>query len=89
MKETIEYLLKMVVSYPEQLIVNRITKDNLTILEIIVDPADMGKIIGKQGKVIKAIRTIVNAATIRDKNRTVVEIREGKKRSSSLPIINL
>ena len=53
--------------------------NNVTVLEIVADPADIGKIIGKQGRVIKAIRAIVNAATIKEKNKTIIEIREGRE----------
>lgn len=78
MKEVIDYLLKMLVDFPDSLNINTIKLNNVTVLEIVADPADIGKIIGKQGRVIKAIRTIVNAATIKEKTKTVIEIREGE-----------
>lgn len=77
MKDTIEFLLKEIVSFPEFVKINEINKENLSILEINVDSTDVGKIIGKQGKVIKAIRTIVKAATIKDKKKTIIKILEG------------
>ena len=83
MKEVIDYLLKMLVDFPDSLNINTIKLNNVTVLEIVADPADIGKIIGKQGRVIKAIRTIVNAATIKEKTKTVIEIREGG--GSNLP----
>ena len=83
MKEVIDYLLKMLVDFPDSLNINTIKLNNVTVLEIVADPADIGKIIGKQGRVIKAIRTIVNAATIKEKTKTVIEIREGKRNSLS------
>ena len=79
MKEVIDYLLKMLVDFPDSLKINTMKLNNVTVLEIVADPADIGKIIGKQGRVIKAIRAIVNAATIKEKNRTIIEVREGKE----------
>ncbi len=68
----------MLVDYPDKIKINTTQLDNVTFLEIVADPADIGKIIGKQGKVIKAIRTIVNAATIKEKTKTIIDIREEK-----------
>jgi predicted RNA-binding protein YlqC (UPF0109 family) len=48
-------------------------------LQITADSADLGKIIGKQGRVIKSIRTVINAATIKEKKRTIIEISEEVK----------
>jgi predicted RNA-binding protein YlqC (UPF0109 family) len=79
LKEVIKYLLEMLVDFPDKLKISTIQLDNVTVLRIAADPADIGKIIGKQGRVIKAIRTIVNAATIKEKNKTVIEIIEDKE----------
>ena len=76
MKENIEYLAKSIVDFPDQVKVSKIEGEIVTVLEIRVDPNDIGKIIGKQGRVIKAIRTIAKAATIKDNKRTVIEIVE-------------
>lgn len=76
MKNTLEFLLKEIVNFPEFVGINEINTENLNILEINVDSADVGKIIGKQGKVIKAIRTIVKAATIKDNKKTIIKILE-------------
>lgn len=81
MKEVIDYLLKMLVDFPDSLNINTIKLNNVTVLEIVADPSDIGKIIGKQGRAIKAIRTIVNAATIKEKTKTVIEIREGERKN--------
>lgn len=78
LKEVVNYLLKMLVDFPDKLKINTIKLNNVTILKITADPADIGKIIGKQGRVIKAIRTITNAATIKETNKTVIEIIEDK-----------
>lgn len=84
MKDTIVYLLKMVVDHPGQLVINEIAQDHVTKLEIIADPSDIGKIIGKQGRLIKAIRTIINAANRREKDRTIIEIKEAIHTDSEL-----
>lgn len=76
MKEVVEYLLKSMIDFPDQLKINEVISENIILLEIYVDPRDMGKIIGKQGKVIKAIRMMVKAATIKNKKRTIVKIIE-------------
>ncbi|MDD3539240.1 MAG: KH domain-containing protein [Atribacterota bacterium] len=79
MAELVEYLLKLIVDFPEKLIVKKIEKEDVIVLQITADPADLGKIIGKQGRVIKSIRTVINAATIKEKKRTIIEISEEVK----------
>ena len=79
MEELVEYLLKLIVDFPEKLIIKKIEQENITILEITADPIDLGKIIGKQGRVIKSLRTIINAATIKEKKRIIIEISEEGK----------
>jgi predicted RNA-binding protein YlqC (UPF0109 family) len=69
----------MLVDFPDSLNINTIKLNNVTVLEIVADPADIGKIIGKQGRVIKAIRAIVNAATVKEKTKTIIEIREARE----------
>jgi predicted RNA-binding protein YlqC (UPF0109 family) len=76
LEELVEYLLKLIVDFPDKLIIKKIERENVTILEIIADPTDLGKIIGKQGRVIKSLRTVINAATIKEKKRTIIEISE-------------
>jgi len=76
LNDIIEFLLKSIVDYPDKVQINEVNGERVTVLEISVDPTDVGKIIGKQGRVIKAIRTIVKAATIKDNKRTVIEIVE-------------
>ena len=76
LKDIIDFLLKLIVDFPDKVQINEVNGEKITVLEISVDPNDIGKIIGKQGRVIKAIRTIVKAATIKDNKRTVIEIIE-------------
>ncbi|MDN5346619.1 MAG: uncharacterized protein PWP65_183 [Clostridia bacterium] len=74
MKELIELLAKALVDHPEKVSVNQIAGEKAVILELRVDPEDMGKVIGKQGRIAKAIRTVAKAAAAREGKRAVVEI---------------
>jgi predicted RNA-binding protein YlqC (UPF0109 family) len=74
MKELVELIAKSLVDYPEQVDVKQVEGDHSIILELRVAPDDMGKVIGKQGRIAKAIRTVVNAAAVKDKKRVMVEI---------------
>jgi uncharacterized protein len=74
MKELLETLAKALVDYPEEVTVNEVEGDKSLILELRVAKEDMGKVIGKQGRIAKAIRTVVKAAAIKDDKRVVVEI---------------
>jgi len=76
LKDFIEFLLKEIVNFPESVRINEINKESINVLEIKVDSTDIGKIIGKQGKVIKAIRTIIKAATIKSSKKTLIKIIE-------------
>jgi predicted RNA-binding protein YlqC (UPF0109 family) len=72
--ELVEYIAKSLVDNPENVSVNQVEGEQSIILELKVDPEDMGKVIGKQGRIAKAIRTIVKAAAAKDGKRVVVEI---------------
>lgn len=74
MKELLEILAKSLVDKPEEVKVNEIAGEQSIILELRVAPEDMGKVIGKQGRIAKAIRTVVKAAAIKENKRVVVEI---------------
>lgn len=74
MKELVLTVARALVNEPDQVEVNE-TEDERTItLELKVAPDDMGKIIGKQGRIAKAIRTVVKAAATKESKRVVVEI---------------
>jgi uncharacterized protein len=73
-KELVEIIAKSLVDNPEAVQVNEVSGEQCTILELKVAPDDMGKVIGKQGRIAKAIRTVVKAAAIKDNKRVVVEI---------------
>ena len=68
MKEVLEIIAKSLVDYPEQVDVKEINNEDQTVtLELRVAESDMGKVIGKQGRIAKAIRTVVKAAASREK----------------------
>lgn len=76
MKELVEYIAKALVDYPDQVDVQQVEGERSIILELRVAQEDMGKVIGKQGRIAKAIRTVVNAAAIKEDKRVMVEIIE-------------
>jgi hypothetical protein len=76
MKELVELVARALVDNPEMVEVNQVEGEQSIIIELKVAPEDMGKVIGKQGRIAKAIRTIVKAAATRENKRVVVEIIE-------------
>ena len=75
MKEVVEIIAKSLVDYPEQVDVKEINNEDQTVtLELRVAESDMGKVIGKQGRIAKAIRTVVKAAASRENKKVAVEI---------------
>ncbi len=74
MKELLEIIAKALVDYPDDVSVNEVEGDNGIILELRVAQEDMGKVIGKQGRIAKAIRSVVKAAAIKQNVRVSVEI---------------
>ena len=74
MKELLTYVAQNLVEHPEQVSVTEAEGDGETVLELRVAPEDMGKVIGKQGRIAKAIRTVVKAAAIHEDKKIIVEI---------------
>ena len=74
MRELVEYIAKNLVDQPDAVRVTEREEDNAFILELTVAPDDMGKVIGKQGRIAKAIRTVVKAATTQSPKKYIVEI---------------
>lgn len=72
--ELVEVIAKSLVDNPEEVTVTEKTEGRNTILELHVASSDMGKVIGKQGRIAKAIRSVVEAAASRDKKNVDVEI---------------
>jgi predicted RNA-binding protein YlqC (UPF0109 family) len=73
-KDLVEYIVKSLVDLPDEVDVNVIEGEKSTILELRVASEDVGKVIGKQGRIAKAIRTILSASATRDGKRAVLEI---------------
>ena len=76
MRELIEVVAKALVDFPEQVVVNVVEGQQTTVLELRVAPADLGKVIGKQGRTARAVRTILGAAGMKLRKRFVLEILE-------------
>ena len=74
MKELVEILAKALVDHPEDVVVAEVETEKTVHLQLVVAPDDMGKVIGKQGKIANAIRTIVKAAAVKDGRRVHVDI---------------
>jgi len=66
MEQLVEYIAKALVDHPEDVRVNRVEKDDEITIELRVNEADMGKVIGKQGRIAKSIRTVVKAAAAKE-----------------------
>ena len=74
MKELVEVIAKALVDNPDEVVVTeKVSGKNVTV-ELHVAPGDMGKVIGKQGRIAKAIRTILSASATKDGKRAVLEI---------------
>ena len=76
MKELIQYIARSLVYHSEELQVNEVEGEQTTVLELTVAKEDLGKVIGKQGRTARAMRTILSAASTKCKKRTVLEILE-------------
>lgn len=74
MKEVVEVLAKALVDRPDQVIVVQVETEKTIQIKLTVAPEDMGKVIGKQGKIANAIRTIVKAAVVKDGRKVIVDI---------------
>lgn len=74
MKELVEYIAKSLVDYPEEVEVREVEGERSIIIELKVASDDMGKVIGKQGRIAKSIRTLTRAAATKEGKRVAVEI---------------
>jgi predicted RNA-binding protein YlqC (UPF0109 family) len=76
MKDLISYIAQALVDNPEQVSVSEVEGNQTSVLELKVAKEDLGKVIGKQGRTARAMRTILSAASAKIKKRTVLEIIE-------------
>ena len=74
MKDLVEVIAKALVDHPEEVVVTETENDKTIVVELKVAADDMGKVIGKQGRVAKSIRTVVKAAASRDDKKVIVDI---------------
>ena len=74
MRELVEVIAKALVDHPDEVLVVERTEGKTLVLELHVAESDMGKVIGKQGRIAKAIRSVVKAASLKDNTRVDVEI---------------
>ena len=76
MKELIQLIARWLVDYPEKVTVDEVGGNSTTVLELKVAKEDIGKVIGKQGRTAQAMRTLLNAASGKEKRRMILEIVE-------------
>ena len=74
MQELVKYIAASLVDKPEAIDVREVENEDSIVIELRVDPEDMGKVIGKQGRIAKAVRTIVKAASAKSSKPVFVEI---------------
>lgn len=74
MKELVEVIAKALVDHPEEVVVTETEKDRAIVIELHVAASDMGKVIGKKGRIAKAIRSVVKAASSQEEKKVVVDI---------------
>ena len=74
MKELVEVIAKALVDDPESVVVNEREEKKTTVLEVRVAESDMGKVIGKQGRIAKAIRSVVKTAAAKEDKKVIVDI---------------
>lgn len=74
MEELLTFLAKSLVDHPEDVSVTKVDGENSVVYELRVNDDDMGKVIGKQGRIAKSIRTIIKAASSKDDKRVIVDI---------------
>lgn len=74
MKELLEVIAKNLVDNPDKVVVNERMDEDTLVLELTVDGEDIGKVIGKQGRIAKSIRAVVKAASTREDKKVVVKI---------------
>ncbi len=79
MKDLVEFLAKHLVNHPDAVEVNETQGETASVLELRVAPEDLGRVIGKQGRTAKSIRTILNAVASRTNKKVILEILEDEK----------
>ncbi|MGE4170754.1 MAG: KH domain-containing protein [Candidatus Margulisiibacteriota bacterium] len=86
MKQLVEMIARSLVDYPNQVHVNETAGESIVILEINVAQEDVGKVIGKEGRIANAIRTVVKAAAAKNDKKVTVEIMSKREASAQEPV---
>ena len=73
MKETLETIIKNLVEFPDEVSINENEKDGMIVFEVKVKETDMGKVIGREGKIATSIRTLIKALAIKENKKVSVE----------------
>jgi predicted RNA-binding protein YlqC (UPF0109 family) len=74
MKQLITVIAKALVDYPDEVHVHEVEEDHAIVYRLLVHPSDVGKVIGKQGRIAKALRTVVTSAAVKHSKRVTVDI---------------
>ena len=74
MLQLVEFMAKSLVDDPSSVVVQESQEGDLTVIELTVAPEDMGKVIGKQGRIAKAMRTVIKAASVKEDKKYSLEI---------------
>jgi len=78
-KELLEYIVKNLVVYPDKIEISEVENDGKTILKLKVAKEDMGRIIGKEGRIIRSIREIISAYAAKENKKVNVDVEEKKE----------
>lgn len=73
-REMLTYIVEKLVDHPEEISINELTGEDMITLQLKVNPDDMGKVIGRQGRIAKGIRTLLKSAGLRENKRVMVDI---------------
>lgn len=76
MRELVEFIARALVDQPDAVQVRQVERERAIVIEVTVAPDDVGKIIGKRGRIVNALRTVVKAAAVRTGKRVTVEIQQ-------------
>lgn len=76
MKELVEYIVRSLVDNPDEVRVQETRSEKVTILELRVAPSDVGKVIGRQGRIIKSVRAILNSVATKENKKAILEVLE-------------
>jgi len=73
-REMLTYIVEKLVDHPEEISINELINEDMITLQLKVNPDDMGKVIGRQGRIAKGIRTLLKSAGLRENKRVMVDI---------------